>query len=219
MYWKTFRIPFLIFMFSTGVFVLGIKSLFPNLGNPKNRPFVLFKKVPLSQWKMISSQALPVNTEKYPDLLSQRNYQYAKNGINLNIKMRYLQNFYPADVTIFTSTASSITTASIVRHKEAIGYYGVGVDKKNAYLSSCINPRGGSTFTHAQYRENRYLKDISFSRLLPVLRGQEALIDKRCLLTHLSIPLQHSSPESSYQILEQAWVSWYKWWQPRFPQP
>jgi cyanosortase A-associated protein len=52
---------------------------------------------------------------------------------------------------------------------------------------------------------------------MPILLGQEALLDKRCLWVYLSIPLRNSSPEEAYKTLEQAWFSWYQWWQPRFP--
>ncbi|HIK06665.1 MAG TPA: cyanoexosortase A system-associated protein [Trichormus sp. M33_DOE_039] len=219
MYWKKFRIQLLTLTFGANLFVLGILILFPNLGQPKNKPLVFPEEVPLSQWRMISSQDVKINKEKYPELLSQRNYQYLKDDINLNIEMRYLQNFYPADVTIPKNHSSATKASNTVRYQEGIGYYGVGIYEQNAYLRSCINPRGGSTFTHAQYRQNRYSQDISFARLLPVLQGQEALLDKRCLLVYLSMPLKNSSPENAYQILEQAWVSWYQWWQPQFPKP
>lgn len=219
MYWKNLRIPFLILIFSTGVLVSGILILFPSFGKPKNRPLIFPEEVPLSQWRIISSQEVKVDKEKYPDLLSQRNYQYVKNDINLKIEMQYLQNFYPADVPIPKKRGVPVKSPNIVRYQEGIGYYGVGVYEKNAYLRSCINPQGGSTFTHAQYRQNRFLKDISFARLLPVVQGQEALIDKRCLLVYLSMPLQDSSPENTYKILEKAWFSWYQWWQPQFPKP
>jgi len=42
-----------------------------------------------------------------------------------------------------------------------------------------------------------------------------AFRDKRCLWTHLSIPLNRSS-RGCYVILENAWFSWYQWC-PRFP--
>jgi cyanosortase A-associated protein len=80
---------------------------------------------------------------------------------------------------------------------------------KRAYLDACINSRGGSTFTEEQFRANRIQYDVQFNRLLPWLLGQQELRDQRCLWTHLSIPLNQSSPESSYHILENAWFSWY----------
>ncbi|AFY50907.1 hypothetical protein Nos7524_5183 [Nostoc sp. PCC 7524] len=219
MYWQQTRIYFLTLTFSIGLLVSLISILFPSFGKPKNRTLIFPKDVPLKPWQLSDYQSIQVVAEKYPDLLSRINYQYIKNDFKLNIDMRYLQNFYPADVTILRKHDNTKQPSNIVRYKDGVGYYGLGLDKQNAYLSACINPRGGSTFTHAQYRHNRYSQDISFERLLPVLQGQEALIDKRCLLVHLSMPLQNSSPDNAYKVLEQAWFSWYQWWQPRFPKP
>ncbi|MBD2364210.1 cyanoexosortase A system-associated protein [Anabaena minutissima FACHB-250] len=219
MYWKFFRIHFLTLTFSAGILVSGLLIIFPNLGNPKNRAFSFPEAVALPQWQLKSSRAIDPPIQKYQQLLSQRSYQYTKNDLTLDIEMRYLQNLYHADVNALMKKYTPVKPSTIVRYQEGVGYYGVGVDKQQAYLSACINPQGGSTFTHPQYRQNRYLKDINFARLLPVLQGQEALIDKRCLWSHLSIPLGNSSPENAYQVLEQTWVSWYQWWQPQFPKP
>jgi len=73
-----------------------------------------------------------------------------------------------------------------------------------AYLNACINSRGGSTFTKEQFNYNRIHRDTQFNRLLAWLLIQQPLRDKRCLWTHLSIPLNRSSPESAYVILENA---------------
>jgi cyanosortase A-associated protein len=219
MHWKKPRIYFLTLTFSIGLLVSLISILFPSFGKPKNRTLIFPKEVPLKLWQLSNSQPMQVVVEKYPNLLSHITYHYVKKDLNLNIDMRYLQNFYPADVTLLKKNDDTKKSPNIVRYKDGVGYYGLGLDEQNAYLSACINPRGGSTFTHAQYRNNRYSKDINFERLLPVLQGQEALIDKRCLLVNLSIPLQNSSPENAYKVLEQAWFSWYQWWQPRFPKP
>ncbi|MBE9008475.1 cyanoexosortase A system-associated protein [Fortiea sp. LEGE XX443] len=219
MYWKEIRIKFLALIFGAGILVLGKSIFFPNPDKPKINTFVFPQEVPLGEWQ--PSVAAPVKslTKENPNLLAQKYYRYVKNDLPLDIEMHYLQDFYHADIGVYIQRNLGITSPTVMRQQKGAGYYGLGVDKQKAYLSTCINPRGGSTFTHAQFRDNRFSQDISFNRIMPILLGQEALLDKRCLWVHLSIPLQNSSPEEAYQVLEKAWFSWYQWWQPRFPKP
>jgi cyanosortase A-associated protein len=218
MYWKQTRIKFLALIFGAGLLVFAKAILFPNPDQPKTNTFVFPEEVPLEQWQ--ESVANPVElTKKNSQLLAQKHYRYVKNGLPLDVEMHYLQNFFYADIAAYIKQNLAITSSAVVRQQKGIGYYGLGVDKQKAYLSTCINPRGYSTFTHPQFRDNRYSKDISFNRIVPLLQGRESLIDKRCLWVHLSIPLRNSSPEAAYQVLEQAWFPWYQWWQPRFPKP
>jgi len=49
--------------------------------------------------------------------------------------------------------------------------------------------------------------------------GRGNIQDRRCLWTQMSVPLDKTTPEDAKKILENAWVSWYGWWQPRFPEP
>jgi cyanosortase A-associated protein len=219
MYWKETRIKFLALIFSTGMLVLGKTILFPNAEKPIINSFVFPEQVPLAQWQPSVASPIKYLVEDNPNLVTKKHYRYVKNDLYLDIEMRYLQNIYNADIGGYTQQYFAITSPAVMRQQKGVGYYGVGVDKHKAYLSSCINPRGNSTFTHTQFRENRYFKDITFDRIMPLLEGKEALLDKRCLWVHLSIPLENSSPEAAYQVLEQAWFSWYHWWQPRFPKP
>ncbi|MBD2345494.1 cyanoexosortase A system-associated protein [Anabaena subtropica] len=217
MYWKETRIKFLALIFGAGILVLGKSIFFPNTDKPKINTFVFPQEVPLGEWQ--ASVAIPVKslTKENLDSSTQKHYRYFKNNLPLDIQMRYLENFYHADIGVYIKHNLGIESPTVVRQKKEVGYYGVGIDKQTAYLSSCINPRGGSTFTHPQFRNNRFSEDINLNRIMPILMGQEALLDKRCLWVHLSIPLGNSSPEEAYQLLEKAWFSWYQWWQPRFP--
>ncbi|QFS44591.1 cyanoexosortase A system-associated protein [Nostoc sphaeroides] len=219
MYWKQTRIKFLALIFTTGMLVLGKTILFPNPDKPKINTFVFPKEVPLVKWQLSVSSPIKSLTKENPNLVAERHYKYVKNNLPLDIEMLYLQNLYNVDIGAYIQQYYPDASTAVMRQQKGVGYYGVGIDRQKAYLSSCINPRGNSTFTHTQFRENRYFQDISFDRIMPILRGQEALLDKRCLWVHLSIPLRNSSPEASYQLLEQAWFSWYKWWQTRFPKP
>ncbi|MGJ5627875.1 cyanoexosortase A system-associated protein [Nostoc sp. CALU 1950] len=219
MYWKQTRIKFLALVFSTGMLVLVKAILFPNPDKPKINTFAFSEKVPLAQWQPSVASPIKSLTNENPNLVAEKHYRYVNNDLALDIEMRYLQNLYNADIGSYIKQNLAITSPAAMRQRKGVGYYGVGVDRHKAYLSSCINPRGNSTFTHPQFRENRYFKDISFARIIPILQGQEALLDKRCLWVHLSITLGNSSPEAAYEVLEEAWFSWYQWWQPRFPKP
>ncbi len=217
--WQPIRISILTLIFGMGLLAMGRIILFSNLEKPKVSDSIFPDKIPLAQWRLSETLSLKNPTDKHQELIPKKGYRFISNGVPLDIEMRYLENLNVADVSSFISTYTPIKSSAIMRQREGIGYYGLGVDNKRAYLSACINPRGGSTFTHAQFRDNRYHQDVRLERLLPVLQGQEPLLDKRCLWAHLSIPLNNSSPETAYKILEKAWFSWYQWWQPRFPKP
>jgi cyanosortase A-associated protein len=212
---KPFRISLLSITFGSAILVLGKLILFSSATQPQFAPFVFPEKVPLPQWQFSESRLLIESKEKPPELFSQKYYRYIQNDQQLDITMHYLiVEYVPFNNQIWTPISSS----AIVRQKTGIGFYGLGVTQQRAYLSSCINPRGGSTFTNEQFNQNRYLYDLRPQYLLSWLVGKNSLLDRRCLWVNLSVSLTKSSPESAYQVLENAWFSWYQWWQIRFPQ-
>jgi cyanosortase A-associated protein len=237
--WKQLRTPLLVLTFASIFLVLGKVIILPTQDKRTVTPFVFPQEVPLPQWQFVSSHPLPSGgTEKQgsrgeemtsvvshqkenkkiqPDseLISQKHYQYTQNNLPLNIEMRYLTQY---DVSDLIKKYTSISSKAVVHHKEGMGYYGLGVDRQQAYLSACINSKGNTTFTGEQFNRNQYISDINPQQLLSWLLGQNGTKDKRCLWTHLSVPLKNSSPEAAYQTLETAWFSWYQWWRSRFPQ-
>ncbi len=212
--WKPLRVPLLALTFSSVVLALANVVLLPTKDKSTVAPFVFPQRVPLPQWQLSIASPLAKRPRKHPELLAQKHYRYIKKDLFLDIEMRYLTD---RDGEWLFREYSSISSSVDVRQREGVGYYGLGVDKQRAYLSACINPQGGSTFTPKQFKQNQYFDDVYPKRLLSWLLGQEDLKNKRCLWAHLSIPLKNSSPEAAYQVLESAWFSWYKWWQPRFP--
>jgi len=163
--------------------------------------------VPLPQWQLVASQPLKAETvdlQAFGKLvLPGREYRYIQN--DLDIKMRY-EVETDGDFKEFIKKHTDIRFRSInhlMRQHEQLGFYGLFVYQKRAYLNACINSRGGSTFTKEQFNYNRIHRDTQFNRLLAWLLSKP-LRDKRCLWTHLSIPLNRSSPESAY-VLENAW--------------
>lgn len=227
MNWKQMRIALLVLTCANILFVLGRSILDPTIGKRTVNPFVFPSVVPLQQWQLVASQPLENKTVEQPPLdnlvLPGRHYRYIQNGLPLDIKMRYevqttgnvLQSIRSYTPIKLPPNQQLVT----VREHKPVGFYGLFVYDKRAYLDACINPNGGSTFTKEQFSYNRIHYDIQFNRLFPWLLGQQRLRDKRCLWTHLSIPLNQSSPQSAYATLENAWFSWYQWWRPRFPKP
>lgn len=223
--WKKLRLPVLIITFTSAVFVFGRTITDPEIGKRTATRFIFPSVVPLPQWQSLPGKPLPNQTvEQLPYgklVLPGMHYRYQQNGIPLDIKMRYEINA-SGDVKQLIEMHTDVRflpnqSQPIIRERKPLGYYGVFVYKQQAYLGACINPSGGSTFTSAQFDYNRIHYDLQFQRLLLWLLGRQELRDNRCLWTHLSIPLNQSSPESAYSVLEQAWFSWYKWWQTRFP--
>ena len=225
--WKRLRIPLLMLTCANVLFVLGRSILDPTIGKRTLTPFVFPSAVTLPQWQLIASEPLEPYTFERPPFeqlrLPGRHYRYIQNDLHLDIKMRY-EVETNGDVKGLIRERNDIKFSLnkpllVVRQHEQLGFYGLFIYQNRAYLDACINSQGGSTFTQEQFSYNRLHYDVQFKDLLAWLFIQQPLRDNRCLWTDLSIPLNQSSPESAYVILENAWESWYQWWRPRFPKP
>ena len=224
--WQLLRILLLATTFG-GVLLVLLKSiLYPAIGDyPDNKvsSFVFPAAVPLAGWQSLESKPLNHQTVKSSNFVPGRQYRYSQKNITLEIEMRYLVD-PNADVNNFIKSYTPISSSakqvlSVLRRREGIGFYSLFVHQQRAYLSACINFRGGSTVTDRQFWQNRNTRDVFSSRFVSWLLGQSQLRNPGCLWSHLSIPLKNSSHEEAYQTLEKAWVTWYKWWHPRFPNP
>lgn len=223
-FWQRLRTPLLILTFVNVLFVFSRVLLDANIGKRKITPFTFPTTVPLPEWQQIASRSLPdriVEQEPYGKVaFPGRRYQYKQNNLLLSIDMRYELNSegngrqaIADNINIsFPGDRSPIS----IRHNQQLGYYAVFVHQQQAYLNACINSRGGSTFNSSQFDTNRLRYDFQLQRIAFWLLGRQELRDNRCLWTHLSMPLKHSASDT-YSTLEQAWVSWYQWWNSRFP--
>lgn len=216
------RLSLLAVIFGSVFFVLGRTILTPTADNSTVTSFVLPTAVPLPEWQPSASRPLAAPIPESPDYPSGRLYQYIQNNLPLDIEMRYMVNTN-GDVKYFIHQYSSTSPppgqlSLVLRQQEGVGFYNLFAYQQRAYLSSCINSRGGSTVTESQFKLNRYTYDIQFNRLFAWALGQANLVDGRCLWAHLSVPLKDSSQTDAYQTLEKAWFDWYQWWHPRFPQ-
>lgn len=217
--WKTVRIWLLAALFS-GVLCVLVKSiLFPHTPDAAATPFVFPTTVSLPEWQFLDSAPLKITNN--PNFRASRRYRYQQNDISLNIDMHYIINS-PGDVKDFINKhifSQKSATSLLLREKSGVGFHALFMTQEKAFLSSCINPRGGSTVTFDQFRDNRNTYDIQPVRILLWLLGLQELRDWRCMWNVLSVPVVKDKPEEVYPILESAWFSWYSWWEKRFPQP
>lgn len=210
-----------------GVFLTLCRfSLDPTAGKRPVTAFAFPQAVPLPEWQLLESSSSAKPTAKpsnlYEAVLASRKYRYQQNNQQMEIEMRYLAGTlgnlqgYLMDYASIQVQDSQLLQN--LRQQQGVGFYSLFVNQGRAHLNACINPRGGSTVTMAQFLANRQAKDLQLQRLIPWLLGEESLRDRRCLWVNLSVPLSQESVETTYPILEKAWASWYQWWSPRFPQ-
>jgi len=120
---------------------------------------------------------------------------------------RDIQSFLDND----PSTIPSHRVSPNIHRQPSIGFYHLFTHQHRAYLSSCINSRGGSTVTVSQFRHNRNTYDFLDWRLKERVtlwlqgQGKASVRDRRCLWVGLSVLLNNSSLEATYQNLEKAW--------------
>jgi len=183
-------------------------------------PEVLDQAIALSEWQLKTQESLSIPEEKAKELRAVHRYLYTQDEQQLAIEMRYLER---SDTNIrnlllqYDQVTPTVPFESTIRQNEA-GYYSLFEDGEHVYLSSCINPKGGTTVTAAQFTQNRYTYDLQLSRAIPVLLGQTSLQDSRCLWTHMAIPIAPGTPiEATYPILEASWEQWQTFWQANFP--
>lgn len=222
--WKQLRIPFLAMTFSSILLIFARSVTDRNIG--RYTPFTFPATVPLPEWRFLASSSLVKGPEQQSESYYYsvgKHYRYIDSKLPLDIEMRYIVNT-DGDVAKFVQEYTSVPLAAnnlfqFVRQHPETGFYSLFNYHNQAYLSTCINSRGGSTATHNQFIHNQITHDLQFYRLVPWLLGQTILRDRRCLWTNLSIPLNQSSPEHAYRTLEKTWLNWYQWWRPRFPKP
>jgi cyanosortase A-associated protein len=220
-HWKTLRISLLAITFSSVLLVLVKLIFYSTIALRRVTPFTFPASVPLPEWQLVASTPLNDQTKTSAQELPGRHYRYIQKNLALDIEMRYLIDT-DGDVDAFikkhTSHSSSDSKNFVVLHQQkGVGFSRLFIHQNRAYLSACINPRGGSTVTGKQFRQNRNEYDLNLNRMSLWLLAQEPLRDERCLWAYLSVPLQNYSQKDIYVILEKVWLSWYQLWSPRFP--
>ena len=224
--WQKHRQMLLTLTFVGVFFTLSRFSLDSTAGNRPVTPLAFPSIVPLPGWQTLEYRPLsePVGHAHKSDeaVLGRQKYSYRHNNQQMEIEMSYVvstlgevHNYFQHYTSIQLQDGQPLQN---LRQRKGIGFYSLFVYQGRSHLSACINPRGGSTVTSAQFLANRNTYDLQLQRLVPWLLGQESLPDRRCLWADLSMSLNHVSAETTYPVLERAWWYWYQWWSPRFPQ-
>lgn len=225
--WQQHRQRLIALTFVGILLTLGRFSLDATAGKRSVKPFAFPSVVPLPKRQLLESRSLAEPTATHPDsmwdsVLAGQKYYYHQNNQQVEIEMRYVVAT-AGELNTYFKYLSSIQLPEEqllqnVRQHKGVGFYSLFVHQGRSHLSACINPHGGSTVTSAQFLANRHTYDLQPQRLFPWLLGKESLLDKRCVWAHLSTPLSQMPAETSYSVLEQAWLSWYQWWNSRFPE-
>lgn len=219
---KYTRLPLLALTLAGVMLVLGRLLLFPPTAGQTRAEYTFPKQVPLPGWQAQSADTLPIPEKAQAEMVSGKRYSYTQGDRPLTVEIRYLVNTDPSVRNLllkYGKPAATVAFPTTIQQDESGGFYSIYADETHAHLTSCINPRGASTVTEAQFMQNRYALDLRPERALPVLLGRETLRDGRCLWTVISAPLQGTPATQVYPQLKAVWADWQAWWQPRFPSP
>lgn len=201
------------------ILVSGKVALDSDLG--KASPYVFPDRVLLSQSSFVSGQ--PVETkglDKYWADLKGYEYNYQREKQPFKVQVHYLSASEGQIADYLSGYGINHQKAAIklTQQQGQNGFYHLFEYEKAAYLSSCVNPKGLSTVTQAQFLANRATYDLRIDRLIPVVLGLEDVRDSRCLWVTISTPIENQPLQVVYQQLESVWQEVYTWWMPRFPE-
>lgn len=205
---------------------LGKIVLDPTAGK---RPFANFNfpsAIPLAGWDLVDSQPLidrAFTTAQYDQVSAGRQYSYRRklehHDLSLHAEIRYVLNTN-GDVMELIQQQTRLGTISETRTLQTLnGFYNSFIVQEQLHFTSCVNPRGSTTVTAAQFFHNRYTFDLQPKRLFAWGLGRENLLDQRCLWLHLSTPLQGKNRDQMLAVLQEAWQSLTAWGQAQFPKP
>lgn len=172
---------------------------------------VLPASMPLPEWQLATSQPL-VRPADAPLDWSGRLYRYSRDNYLLNIQVIYLGNTN-GDITGLIRKSLPVKAKPTIQYQQGIGFYGLITLTQKRYLSACITPYAGSTFTTQQFKQASTSE--WYTRLVPWLIGRAQLKDERCLWVLLSLETSRHNIDlggSADQVLKQVWFDGvYKW--------
>ena len=198
-------------------FVLAAINLSITLNKGPITAYSFPQRVNLSEWLFTKSSELPQkaneNLSGANAIVSGKRYQLVQNDVPLMVEVRPVFNTDGnIQRLVERSRVSPISiddSSSMIREKEGVGIYGLSIDEGQAYLDTCLNTRGKSTFTREQFMANQMNYRMQLGRLIALLWGQERFNDHRCLWIRLALPISKVQPKAVYPILEKAWLSLY----------
>lgn len=231
--WKSVRLGLLAVTFVGAIAILGKAIATPpapkdTTASAKATP--LATTVPLTGWQPTGSEPIqpeppkadaPVNRSEADFQVAQR-YQYRQNQTKLDVELRYMLGDGNNSRFLFVYTPIRAANANLQqRTLQGVGSYGILAHQGRAYLSACVNPRGESTVTEQEFKQNSNQHDLKPDRVLPWIMGQAPLLDRRCLWTLMSVPLSDAPTPAelndAFKTLETAWADWHQWWRSNYP--
>ncbi|WP_353932503.1 cyanoexosortase A system-associated protein [Okeanomitos corallinicola TIOX110] len=182
---------------------------------------IFSEQIAVENWQQIKAQSLGKQKYDIPDdnkhFLSDagHNYTYYQKNQEMQIQMRYVVNTRGEINPFLLQINQELKEKAnqIIEYLPEVGYYSLYNDGKQAYLTSCINPRGGSTVNSSQFMKNRYNYDININRIIPWILGKDFLRDDRCIWTQISLPLNDKVATEIYPMLKLVWQDNYITWQ------
>ena len=127
--------------------------------------------------------------------------------------MHYIPKGNNVKVLLEKYTALPHETLKVLEQEE-MGSYGILIHQNELHLSSCITPQGSSIVGSTNFQQIYPAVQLLPDRLIFWLLGEKPLVENICLWSHLSMPIDDSSPEKAYLTLEKVWLSWYEHWYP-----
>lgn len=210
-FWQPLRLSLLIAICGSTLFVFGQTVLSPSTRQTQVSFSDLPSNVPLPGWHTLNEEMTSDSMGKV--------YHYRQGDRTLSIQVQYVSGRDSNEKLFRTHRSikpSSESFPPVLRSQAGVGSYQLSVEQGKAYLRACISSSGESIATSEDFIQSRYAASFQPVRLWRWLMGQEYLRDYRCVWSHLSVPLQGSSPDQAYQVLETTWISWHQWWANQF---
>jgi cyanosortase A-associated protein len=224
------RQSLLVLLCGTALCVLGITTI----SNPKKsnlQPPTAFnfpQTVPLAGLSMLTSRSTAAHVFKNGKVATGMSYRYQHSPQPIEMEIRYITDgvanlpHLPTMIEEFTKIPpTAVLGPSTLKEQTGVGFYSLFIDRKTAYFSTCINPRGIATVTGDKFIGNTTPSLLSnrfqFDRVLPWLLGRQTLRDSRCLWTLISTPIDEAAPDDTMKALETVGINWTQWWQAHFP--
>jgi cyanosortase A-associated protein len=218
--WKWLRTGLLAVTTLAVAAIAAYAAMAPPVAGTVYQAYRFSEQVQLPGWTALPSEniALTRPIPAYHQLIASKLYHFQQLGRKLDIQAMYLVDT-DGDVQNFAQdfTPSQFSQKPAERHRAGLGFYQLSTQGTRSILSACINPRGESTVTAAQFEQNRRTLDRQADRWLPWLLNQVYLADRRCIWTAVSLDAVDLPSEQRTALLEQTWFAWLP--QQKFPNP
>jgi len=221
-----------LFSFHNGAIIITVTSIItatiysiidPQAGRKSPTKFAFPDEIPLPGWSFVSSHKNDtkiLSTDEEKDIIKDgKDYKFTHKNRSLDIDIFYLSNtrgnIQQLLKEYFNIDEQTLKNIQIKQTNQ--NHYSLFAHQDRAYLSTCLNPFGYSTFTQRQFSQNLNSRQLNLRLVGNWLLGKDSIRDRRCLWTIMSIPNQQENPQVLNQTLEQAWDDYHQWWQKRFP--